>query len=144
MKTSYNKNSENAQEKINQIIFDHKLKETDVARALGITPQNLHYQLHTATNLDREIEQGIFIYFRSVGIIQFTKDQCKLVTDNFLEFTALIHQQIAILSNTIRKSIVDEEINNEEGSRLLILSENLRKQLNNQIDELENHIRGLE
>src|SRR5574338_1368380 len=130
MKTSYNKKSERAQEKINKIIFDHCLKESTIATALGITPQLINYQLHTAVNMDREIEKGIYIYFRSIGIVQYQDDECELINDHFLEFTSITTQQISILSNQIKKAVSDHDLNDDERLRLMNLTKNLRASSN--------------
>lgn len=143
MRSSYKINNEEAQAKINQIIFDHRIKETDIARALSITPQNLSYQLHQSSNLDREYERGIYIYFRSMGIIQYQRDHCQMITDHFLEFTSIINQQISILSNTVRKALSDGTIGQDEKQRLLSLTKTLRAESNKELDELDSAIRGL-
>ena len=143
METIYKNNSEIAQEKINQIIFDHKLVESEIAHALGITPQNLSYQLHQSSNFDREIEKGIYIYFRSKGIIQYQKGHCEVVTENFLEFTSIIHHQIAILSNHIKRSIADDMISKDEQDRLIKLVDTLTNDLLKQLNELKSSVMGL-
>lgn len=142
-KGSYQTNSEMAQEKINQIIFDHSIKEIDIAHALGVTPQNLSYQLHQSSNFDRETERGIYIFLRSKGIIEYQKGHCEIVTDNFLEFTSIIHHQISVLTNQIRRSVSDETISKEEQDRLIILIDNLMSNVTRQIDELRSSIKGV-
>lgn len=142
MKAVYNKTSETAQDRINKIIFDNHLNESEIARILGKAPQTLHYQLHEAVNLDRETEQGIFIYLRSVGIIQYQVDECSLINDTFLDFTSIITQQISILSNTIRKTVSDDQISDEERIRLLIMVKNLRIETDKKINDLDAIVNG--
>jgi len=141
---AYKETSDKAQEKIKQIIFDHNLKEVDIAHAIGITPQAIHYQLHQSQNFDREIEKGIYIYLRSKGIIQYQKGHCEVVTENFLEFTTIIHHQIAILSNHIKRSISDDMISKDEQDRLLKLVDTLTNDLLKQLNELKNSVMGVE
>lgn len=143
MDKAYQTNSDKAQEKINQIIFDHHLVESDIAHALGVTPQSLSYQLHQSANFDREIEKGIYIYFRSKGIIQYQKGHCEVVTENFLEFTSIIHHQIAILSNHIKRSIADDIITKDQQDVLMKLVESLANDLLKQLDELKNSVMGI-
>lgn len=143
MEKIYQSNSEIAQEKINQIIFNHNIKEVDIAHALGITPQNLSYQLHQSTNFDRETERGIYIFLRSKGIIEYQKGHCEVVTDNFLEFTSIIHHQISVLTNSIRRSVSDAIISKDEQDRLLNLIDNLMNNVTRQIDELRQSIKGI-
>ena len=144
MTGGYKEVSDKAQGKINQIIFDHHLKEVDIAHALGITPQSLHYQLHQSQNLDRQIENGIYIFFRSKGIVQYQKGHCEVVTENFLEFTTIIHHQIAILSNHIKRSISDDMISKDEQDRLLKLVDTLTNDLLKQLNELKSSVMGVE
>lgn len=139
---AYKETSDKAQEKIKQIIFDHHLKEVEIAHALGITPQNLSYQLHQSTNFDREVEKGIYIYLRSKGIVEYQKGHCEVVTDNFLEFTSIIHHQISILANTIRRSTANENINKQEQDRLLNLIDTLLNDSVKQLDDLRTSVMG--
>lgn len=141
-KGSYKETSELAQQKINQIIFDHHLVESEIAHALGITPQSLSYQLHQSQNFDREIERGIYIFLRSKGIIQYQKGHCEVVTENFLEFTTIIHHQIAILSNHIKRSIADDMISKDEQDRLLKFVDTLTNDLLKQLNELKDSVMG--
>lgn len=141
---AYKETSEKAQDKIKQIIFDHNLKEVEIAHAIGITPQALHYQLHQSQNFDREIEKGIYIFLRSKGIVQYQKGHCEVVTENFLEFTTIIHHQIAILSNHIKRSIADDMISKDEQERLLKLVDTLTNDLLKQLNELKNSVMGVE
>jgi len=143
MKNTYKETSEIAQGKINQIIFDHYLKEVDIANALGVTPQNLSYQLHQSQNFDREIERGIYIYLRSKGIVEYQKGHCEIVTDNFLEFTSIIHHQISILANTIRRATANEDISKQEQDRLLNLIDTLLNNSVKQLDDLRISIMGV-
>ena len=143
-KGSYQNNSEIAQEKINQIIFDHKLVEAEIAHAIGITPQSLSYQLHQSTNFDRNVENAIYICLRSKGILQYQKGHCEIVTGNFLDFTSIIHHQIAILSNQIKRSIADDDISKDEQDRLLKLIDTLVNDLMKQLNELKSSVMGIE
>lgn len=143
MRSSYKINNEEAQAKINQIIFDHHLRETDISKALCITPQCLNYQLHLASNLDRDIEKGIYTYLRSKGIIQYTQSECLMITETFLEYTSLINQQISILSNNVKKIIANENVTDADRAKLLLLTKNLRAESDKELDELDSAIRGL-
>jgi len=140
---AYKETSDKAQEKIKQIIFDHNLKEVDIAHAIGITPQAIHYQLHQSQNFDREIEKGIYIYLRSKGIVEYQKGHCEIVTDNFLEFTSIIHHQISILANTIRRATANEDISKQEQDRLLNLIDTLLNNSVKQLDDLRISIMGV-
>lgn len=142
MKTTYNKNSEKAQDIINRVIFDHKVKEIDIARALGKKPQTISYQLHEAINMDREIEQGIYIYFRMLGIMVNQPDECELINDHFLDFTSIITQQISILSGLIRKAVSDNSITDDERNRLKTQIKFLRMEVSGKIDQLESILTG--
>jgi len=58
---AYKETSDKAQEKIKQIIFDHNLKEVDIAHAIGITPQAIHYQLHQSQNFEGDRKRDLYL-----------------------------------------------------------------------------------
>lgn len=55
-------------EQANQIIFEKKLIEADIAYDIGISPQALNYQLHKAKNFDAEVSERIAHFFDKKGI----------------------------------------------------------------------------
>lgn len=134
--------TQTAQEEINQIIFeansrDKRVTECWLASRLGISPQNLNYLLHTAKRFDNDIYKRIKLIFQKEGIISRTSDQCNLLSDQTLEFGAMIGANLAVLNNQVRRAIKDMSLDMRERLRLKMIIEDLRTNLIDQLDELD-------
>lgn len=142
METKNKKSLENDRETINQIIFDHKLKESEIAKVINIKEQTLWAQLHTAKNFPEETRDRIYVYFRTLGIMVNQPDECQVLTNHFFDLTSIISLQLSILSDSIKKTIVDDAVTLNERNRLIHQAENLKEETTGSIDELISLLKG--
>jgi hypothetical protein len=132
-----------AQEEINQIIFQNKnITESWLADKLSITPQNLNYQLHMAKKFDNNLYKRIKLIFKKEGIILDPAEQCTQLSDRTLEFGALIGNQLSVMNNEVRKAVKNDNIEFNERVKLKIIFDDMRDNINQQLDELEKLIEG--
>lgn len=142
METKNKKSLENDRETINQIIFDHKLKESEIAKVINIKEQTLWAQLHTAKNFPEETRDRIYVYFRTLGIMVNQPDECQVLTNHFFDLTSIISLQLSILSDSIKKTVVDDAVTLNERNRLIHQAENLKEETTASIDELISLLKG--
>jgi hypothetical protein len=132
-----------AQEEINQIIFQNKnITESWLADKLSITPQNLNYQLHMAKKFDNNLYKRIQLIFKKEGIILDPAEQCTQLSDRTLEFGALIGNQLSVINNEVRKAVKNSNLEFNERVKLKIIFDDMRDNINQQLDELEKLIEG--
>ncbi len=136
-----NPDKETAQQRIKRIILtygkEYDFHESDVAWAIGLSPQALNYQLNNAVKFDTKLEEAIDDFFRKKGIPTNDGEECEMLNDLFLEFNSMQAQQVSILSNQIRKSIKDKMLHDQERADLKLKVKQMRINFNSALDELE-------
>lgn len=142
MNTLNKKSLENDRETIIQIIFDHKLKESEIAKVINVKEQTLWAQLHSAKNFPEETRDRIHVYFRTLGIMINQPDECQILTNHFFDLTSIISLQLSILSDSIKKTVVDDNVTLNERNRLVSQAMNLKDETVTSIDELINLLKG--
>lgn len=130
------------QEEIKRILFDKNVSESWLAQKLHISPQTLNYQLNTAKKFDIDLYRSIKSIMKKEGVLNGFPDECKQLSRLALDFSAMIGNQLSIFGNEVIRAIDDEKLELKERVRLKVQIDNMRENLNNQLDELEKLIEG--
>lgn len=136
------KSLENDRESINQTIFDRRLDVAEISRVTNIKYQTLWAQLNTAKNFPEETRDKIYVYFRTLGIMVNQPDECQILTNHFFDLTSIISLQLSILSDSIKRTVVDDNVTLNERNRLVGQAMNLKDETITSIDELINLLKG--
>jgi hypothetical protein len=131
------------QEKIKSIIINNGVVESDMAAALYRSPQAFNYFLNKAITCDTALEAACYEYFKKQGITTYReKEECMAMTDLYVEFTSIAHQHFAILANEIQEDKRDGRLDEQEKARLAKKINDMRRNINAAIDELESLIKN--
>lgn len=134
--------AETYQDEIKRILIEKKISESWVAEKLYMSPQTLNYQLNSAKKFDIDLYRDIKSVLQKEGMINNPADECKQLSRLALDFTAMIGNQLSTFTAEVSRDIHDQKLEIKERVRLKVQIDNMRENINSQLDQLEKLIEG--
>lgn len=134
--------TESYQEEIKRYLFEKKIPETWLADKHFISPQTLNYQLNTAKKFDIDLYRSIKSILQKEGVLNNVADECQQLSRLALDFTAMIGNQLSTFTAEVSRDIHDHKLEIKERVRLKVQIDNMRENINSQLDQLEKLIEG--
>lgn len=136
-----------AADEIKAILYNCKehypwLTESWLAGKVGMSPQALNWQLNKAKKFDQDLYDNVKAIFNDAGIIQGSKNECRILNALTLEFGSVICEEQSNLYKEVKRAIEDGIIIDNERQRLKIKLEDLKENIGNEFDRLESLING--
>lgn len=127
-----------AQELIISTLYQNNLVEKKLAEYLNLTPQALHYSLHTASNMNMEFYNKIKKYFRKENIIIKEPAEKIMALNNYtIEVNALIGHGLQLFNKILQDAAGKGKMDDKAKAELVMQLEGMEKDLIEKIGEIK-------
>jgi Zn-dependent peptidase ImmA (M78 family) len=125
-----------AQDEIKSILFSNEKSKVWLAQKLGISKQDVHYMLNTATDIPHERYAQIIKIFKAEGFICSADEKCDFIKNQTLETNDMIGKLLSLLNNTVRKVSEDNVLDFREKKELSEMVDYVQESVTQKLDEI--------
>ncbi len=130
-------NTQKLKENIIKALYEKSISEKSMAEAIGLSPQALHYALHTSSTFDLSLYESIKSFLKARGVILDKQENIIQKCSNYsIEFSSTTNQMLNILGKILREITAGRELAEYEKEVLKGQLRNFQKDFNSTIMEL--------
>lgn len=130
------------QDEVKRILFDHEKTNTWLAKKLGMSKEDLHYQLNRSKNYPVDLHNRINEIFKKEGFITNATEKCEFLIKQTLQIDSVVGTSLTMLNSAVEKFTRDNVLDFREMKRLFDIVEKIRDGVNESLDNIESILNG--
>jgi len=130
------------QEEVKRILFENDKTKTWLANRLGISKEDLSYQLNRSKNYSADLHNRIINILKKEGFITNTTEKCEFLIKQTLQIDSMVGTSLTMLNTSVEKFTKDNILDFRETKRLFDIVEKIRNGVNESLDNIETILNG--